>query len=61
MKTLLIQDAVCCRKWPVVAFAQVGPCGLCGQRPVVIGNPRTIQVPDDPRHLLPYFKEYRPR
>jgi len=46
---LLIQDAVCCKVWPVVAFMPVGRCGLCGQRPVVIGNPRQVIVPDPHR------------
>lgn len=35
--------AVCCRAWPVLPFATIGRCGLCGERPVVYRY-ETIQV-----------------
>lgn len=31
----LLRIAVCCREWPVYAFAGWGRCGECGERPVL--------------------------
>ncbi len=31
----LIQNAVCCRSWPVIFGINIGSCGYCGRRPVI--------------------------
>lgn len=33
----LVVKGVCCRKWPLLAMTRIGKCGLCGERPEVVG------------------------
>jgi len=33
----LIVKGVCCRKWPLLAGTPFGECGLCGEKPEVVG------------------------
>lgn len=38
IRPVLILTGECCRKWPILALANIGRCGYCGERPVVVAD-----------------------